>query len=199
MSILEVEPRQYAPEDLLSMVDGDRFELVDGQLVERKMGWKASWIGGRLFYHLSAYCEANPIGWVAGADASYQCFPRFPSRVRRPDVSFIQMARLPSGEMPEGHCRIAPDLAVEVVSPNDFYSEIEEKVDEYLSAGIRLVWVIDPPTRSARVHRAGGSVADLKPGDELDGEDVVPGFRCPLEKLFRTPEEGKADPGPSAP
>ena len=104
------------------------------------------------------------LGWVAGADASYQCFPAAARQVRKPDASFIRIDRLPAGEEPEGHCPIAPDLAVEVVSPNDLYSEVEEKVDDYLAAGVRLVWVIDPPTRTAHVHRAGGGVSGFEAG-----------------------------------
>jgi Uma2 family endonuclease len=129
---------------------------------------------------------------VAGSEASYQCFPNNPNRVRRPAVSFIRIGRLTAGEEPEGHCRIAPDLAVEVVSPNDLYSEVEEKVVEYLGAGVRLVWVINPPTRTVRVHRADGTGADLGALDELDGEDVLPGFHCKIEDLFRPPAAGPA-------
>ena len=83
-----------------------------------------------------------------------------------------------------GHCRIAPNLAVEVISPNDSYEEVEEKVREYLAANVELVWVINPATRSVRVHRADGSVTDLDENSELDGENVVPGFRCRVCDLF---------------
>lgn len=199
MSILEVEPRQYTPEDLLTMAGGDRYELVDGQLVERKTGWKSSWVGGRLFYYLSAHLQANPIGWLAGADGSYQCFPKHPTRVRKPDVSFIRLERLAVDEAPEGHCRLAPDLVAEVVSPNDSYSEVEERIEDYLDAKVRLIWVSDPPTRTARVHRPDGSAKNLKPDDELDGEDVLPGFRCPLASLFLPPGAAPSNAEPATP
>jgi Uma2 family endonuclease len=74
-----------------------------------------------------------------------------------------------------------------VISPNELYSEVEEKVDEYLAAGVRLVWVIDPPHRSVRIHRADGTVTDLHESDELSGEAVVPGFCCPVAELFHPP------------
>ena len=183
--------QSYTPEDLLTMPDRDSFELVDGELVERNMGWKSSWIGGRLYFFLSTYCESRNSGWVAPADASYQCFPDDSHKVRKPDVSFIRQERLTADQEPEGHCRIAPDLAVEVISPNDLYSEVEVKVDEYLQAGVTLVWVIDPATHTVRVHRANGSVADLKEDDELDGENVLPEFRCAVRELFRTPGSQK--------
>jgi Uma2 family endonuclease len=178
---------RYTPEDLLAMPDGDRYELVDGELVEKPMGWKSSWIGGVLFGFLFAYCHPRRLGYLAGADASYACFPDDPGRIRKPDVSFIRAQRMPAGEIPQGHCRIAPDLAVEVVSPNDTYSEVEEKVQEYLSAGVRLVWVLDPPTKSVRIHRPDGSDAYRREADELNGEDVIPGFTCRVADLFAAP------------
>jgi Uma2 family endonuclease len=179
--------REVTPEQLLDMPDGKRYELVDGQLVERNMGWDSSWIAGRLHHILSAYCDAHNAGLVAPGDASYQCFADEPKKVRRPDVSFIRAGRLPSDKRPKGHCPIAPDLAVEVISPRDLYSRVEAKVDEYLAAGTRLVWVVDPATCTARVHRADGSITDVHEDAELDGEDVLPGFRCRVADLFRTP------------
>jgi Uma2 family endonuclease len=193
MSTVAAKPR-YTPDDLLKMPDGDRYELVDGELVERNMGWYSSLIGGELFRLLSNFCVAKSLGRVTPADASYQCFPDNPDKVRKPDVSFICLERLPAGQEPEGHCRIAPDLAAEVVSPNDLYSDVEGKVAEYLAAGVLLVWVINPPTRSARVHRADGTVTDLEESDELSGENVVPGFRCRVGDLFLAPAAAKPSP-----
>ena len=181
--------QQYTPEDLLTMPDGDRFELVDGELVERNMGWESSRVGGRLLGYLFEFCEPKQLGWLAPADASYQCFPDDPDKVRKPDVSFVRLERLPAHQRPEGHCPIAPDLAVEVVSPNDLYSEVEAKVDEYVRAGVQLVWVVDPPTRTVRAHRADGTVTDLNENDFLDGENVLPGFRCRVSDLFRAPSQ----------
>jgi Uma2 family endonuclease len=186
-----VVSQTYTPEDLLAMPNGDDFELVGGELVERNMGSESSWIGGRLHHFLSTFCDAANAGWVAPADASYQCFPDDADKVRKPDVSFIRLERLPAEDRPEGHCPIAPDLAVEVISPHDLYSDVENKVDEYLEAGVALVWVIDAPTRTVRVHRADGTLADLQEDDELDGENVLPGFRCLLRDLFRPPSRAK--------
>jgi Uma2 family endonuclease len=185
---------RYTPEDLLNIPDGKKYELVDGELVDRNMGWESSWVGGRLHYFLSAFCETNPQGWVAPGDSSYQCFPDAPEKVRRPDASFIRFERMPARQRPQGHCPVAPDAAAEVVSPNDLYTEVEEKVAEYLEAGVRLVWVINPATRMVRVHRADGTVTDLGENDELTGEDVIPGFRCHVGDLFRNP--GEAGPTP---
>lgn len=179
-----VEKTRCTPEDLLTMRDGDLYELVDGELVERNMGGKSSWIGGELHGNLWSFNKDARLGWVFPADASYQCFQEDPTRVRRPDTSFIRFGRLPGEQPPDGHIRTVPDLAVEVVSPNDLYSEVRTKVEEYLRAGVRLVWVIDPDTRSVDVRRADGSVSQLGEKDELTGEDVLPGFRCAVRDLF---------------
>jgi Uma2 family endonuclease len=142
-----------------------------------------------LYTILNVYCKAHRSGRVVPADASYRCFPDDPDKVRKPGVSFICRGRLPGGKRPKGHCLIAPDLAAEVPSPNDSYSEVEEKVGEYRRAGVRLIWVIHPPTRTVRVHRLDGTVSDLTDADELSGEDVIPGFRCAVRDLFDDPEE----------
>lgn len=175
------------------MPDGVAYELVDGQLVERTMGTESSWVALQLAALLVVYCKSHNIGWVFGADAGFQCFPGAPDKVRKPDVSFVRSDRLPAGP-PKGHCRVAPDLAVEVISPHELYSEVEAKVDEYLAAGVRIVWVIDPPHRAVRVHRADGTVTDLRDSDDLPGEDAVPGFRCRVGDLFVRSPAGPVNP-----
>jgi Uma2 family endonuclease len=159
------------------------------------MGTISSWVGGELHGRLRDFCRQHDLGWVLPADAGYQCFPGEPARVRKPDVSFIRFGRLPGEQLPEGHARIAPDLAVEVVSPNDLALELDRKVKEYLAAGVRLVWVIFPETRSGRIHRANGSVAEVRESDPLEGEDVIPGFRCTVGDLLppaSVPAEAKS-------
>jgi Uma2 family endonuclease len=178
----------YTPEDLLRLPDGNRYELVDGRLVEHNMGYLSSWIAGTIHALLWTFCRAQNLGWVAPPGAGFQCFPGARNLVRRPDVSFIRRGRLPDERLPEGHVRIAPDLAVEVVSPNDTYYEVEGKVRDYLTAGVPLVWVVNPQTRTVRIHRANGSLADVRESEELTGEDVVPGYRCRVGEFFPPPD-----------
>ena len=178
------EKTRVTPEDLLAMPDGKNFELVNGELVERNMGWNSSWVGGRVHHKLSGFCDAHKTGLVAPGDASYQCFADAPEKVRRPDVSFLAKGRVPPVGQREGHCRVHPDMAAEVISPNDSYVDVEEKVHEYLEAGVRLVWVINPQLRTVRVHRADGTITDLGDNDELTGEDVIPGFRVAVRDVF---------------
>jgi Uma2 family endonuclease len=194
MSTLASPPRRLTPDDLLRMPDGERYELVDGALVERNTGWNSSYIGGRVHFMLSQWSEQHPIGVVAPADAGYRCFPDDPGKVRRPDASFLRFDRLPPADEREGFCPVAPDVAVEVVSPNDLYSEVEEKVAEYLTAGVQRVWVINPPTQTLRVHRHDG-VIDLTAADELMDEELLPGFRCRVAEFFRIPGQSQATPG----
>jgi Uma2 family endonuclease len=177
-------PTTYTPEDLLEMPDGELYELVDGQLVERSMGTESQWVSGKLFRLLADYVESRQLGWGFPDGVGYQCFPGDPGRVRKPDGSFIRMGRLPNEELPRGHCRIAPDLAIEVVSPNDLYSEVNQKVHEYLEAGVALVWVLDPDSRSVMVHRLNGDPSSLNESSELSGEKVIPDFSCPVRELF---------------
>jgi Uma2 family endonuclease len=169
------------------MPDGDLYELIDGMLMERNMGAWSSYVGSRLLKLLAICCDEFCLGWYWGADASYQCFSNRPRLVRKPDVSFIRLGRLPGERAPEGHTRIAPDLAVEVISPNDLAYEIDERVSDYLGAGTRLVWVINPVQRTVLIYRADGSISGMREGGELNGEDVIPGFRCPVHSLFITP------------
>lgn len=173
------------PADLLRMPEGVQFELVGGQLVERNMSHESSWIAGELLRRLANHCEATNAGFAFPADASYQCFPDDPGKVRRPDVSFMRMELVQRHGMPPGHSRVAPDLAVEVVSPNDLAEAVSEKVVEYISAGVRLVWVIDPVTRQVFVHHPDSRGVILSADDELHGENVVPGFRCRVGDLFQ--------------
>ena len=177
--------RRFTPDELLALPEGANYELVRGQLVHRRTGAEASWVGGQLHLLLANHCKVTGAGWVLPSDAGYQCFTDDPGRVRKPDVSFVAFDRLAG--LPDGHLRLAPDLAAEVVSAAESYCEIEDKVDEYLAAGVRLVWVVNPPNRSIRVHRPDGTVTDLRQADELTGENVLPGFRCPVAELFSPP------------
>ena len=149
------------PDDLLAIPDGDRYELVDGHLVERSMGSWAGVVEGALFYLLRQFCIQTRAGFALGSGVSYQCFPG--NRVRKPDVSLILAGRLPDDRVPEGHIRVVPDLAVEVVSPTDIQYDVDRKVAEYLEVGVKLVWVINPePASSSSTDSTARSAASAK-------------------------------------
>lgn len=178
-----------SPDELLALPNEKDFELVNGQLVERHMGFESSHIALELSVLLVLFNRAHRTGWVQGTDCGYRLPLPGGNTVRKPDVSFVSFQRLPNaGQFPAGYPEVAPDLAVEVVSPNDLVYELDTKINEYLLAGVRLVWIINPATRSVWVHRQNGTSARLLDTDELDGEDVLPGFRCSINQLLKVPQ-----------
>ena len=169
-------------DELLQMPDGDRFELVNAELVEKDMGALSGWVGGEAFGHLRDYARQSG-GWAFSDGTGYRCYDD-PDKVRKPDASFIRAGRLENNEIPLGFITIAPDLAVEVVSPNDKYYEVESKVEEYLDSGVALVWVLNPDNRSVRVFHQGCEPIQLGAHQQLTGGDVLPGFSCQVAELF---------------
>jgi Uma2 family endonuclease len=182
-------PTRLTPDDLLAMPNEKDYELVDGQLVERFMGNVASWTSFELAVMLREFVKQSDLGWVLNSEAGYRCFADDPGRVRKPDVSFIRKGRLPGEQLARGYDTIAPDLAVEVVSPRDLVYRLDQKIGEYLQAGVKLVWEINPDSRLATIHRADGSTSRIHEDDLLVGEDVLPGFSCRLGNLFLPPAE----------
>ncbi len=178
---------RLTPDELLSLPGADRFELVDGELLEISMGAESSHISIRLVMLIGAYCQLHGKGLLFGPDCGYQCFADDPNRIRRPDVSFVSGGRLPNDLPPKGFIRIPPDLAAEVVSPGDSAYEVGRKAEEYLEAGTPLVWIINPDARTVLVYRADGSIIGLRENDELTGDPVLPGFRCRVSDLFPHP------------
>ncbi|HEY2893618.1 MAG TPA: Uma2 family endonuclease [Pirellulales bacterium] len=180
---------QITPDELLELPDDARFELVDGQLVRKEMSLLAAWVASRINKRLGIVVEPQELGVVLTSDASYRCFGDDPDRIRRPDISFIQRARM-RPEYVKGHIPIAPDLAVEVVSPNDLFFDVRRKAGEFERAGTRLVWVVNPDKREIEIFRSDGSHSFLRGDEYLEGENVVPGFRCPLTEIFQSPPMG---------
>jgi Uma2 family endonuclease len=131
---------------------------------------------------LSQHVQAQRLGRVVAAETGFQ-LATDPDTVRAPDVAFVRRERLPSPE-PAGYPALAPDLVVEVLSPGDRPGETLAKVGEWLTAGARLVWIVDPARRLARVYRQDGSETLLTEADSLGGEDVVPGFTCSLGTIL---------------
>jgi Uma2 family endonuclease len=176
----------------------DDAELVDGQVVAKNMGTESSYVGAQILFRLVLHVKPPVGGWVLTSDAGYRCFPRRPKLVRKPDVSFIRPGRLPGERLPQGDTLIPPDLAVEVVSPNDLYYEVDRKVSEYLDVNVPMIWVVNPDTRSVLVYLPGGVVRRLSGNDEIDGGDVLPGFRCRLSDFFPPAVPIEADPSSSS-
>jgi Uma2 family endonuclease len=174
----------HTPEELLEIDDRPMPELVDGEFLEREMGQKSDSIAATCLILIGVFVREHGLGLVNGGQGSYQIFPDNPKKVRIPDVSFTRKERLPEDGPAKGHGRIAPDLVVEVISPNDLMEDVTEKIDDYLAAGIPLIWVVDPSTRTVLVFHRDGSARRLKVGEFLEGEDVLPGFRLEVASIF---------------
>ncbi|MDX1946685.1 MAG: Uma2 family endonuclease [Pirellulaceae bacterium] len=178
---------QITPDQLAAMPNEKDFELVDGLLVERNMGNHSALVALQLARLLYEYVREHKLGWVFGAEAGYRLDPDRPNHVRKPDVSFVRVGRFTNERPSRTYDFLAPDLAVEVISPNDLVLDLDEKVEEYLQAGVRLVWLINPELRTLTIHRPDRSGGTLRNGDTIDGKDVVPGFRCRLSDIFELP------------
>lgn len=167
----------------LPEIPGKRFELVRGELVEMTgTGYRHSRLVRFLQFRLDAFATERGLGEVSGDNLSYR-IARAPDIVRVPDVAFVTKEHLPTEDW-EGFMPVAPDLAVEVVSPNDRPREVDEKVHEYLGNGTRLVWVVWPKRQAVTVHIPDNEARELGMEDELDGGAVLPGFRVRVADLF---------------
>ena len=163
-------------------VPDKRVELVRGLLVVRELpGMRHARVAMDLALALGAHVRAAALGRVY-AEAGFKLASN-PDTVRGPDVAFIRRDRIPDPE-PTGFAHFAPDLVVEVISPGDRAGEVLAKVADWISAGTRVVWVLDPARRVARVYRADGTEQILTADESLDGGDVVPGFSCPVGEIF---------------
>jgi Uma2 family endonuclease len=176
---------RVTPEDLLAITDRPMPELIHGQLVEREISQKPDAVAFRIGYLVCRHVEERNLGLVNGAQGSYQIFPDDPNQVRIPDFSFTRRERLPAQGASDGHARVAPDLVVEVISPNDAGSAVNTKVEDFLAAGVPLIWVIDPEAHTVDVFRGDGTFGRLRPGAAIDGGDVLPGFHCEVDAFFK--------------
>jgi Uma2 family endonuclease len=175
-------PSRATEEDLRnSPEDGQKHELVDGAIVVSPAGTRHGIVSVRLSGRLFSFVEAGRLGYVVDSSTGF----RLPgSNVRLPDVAFIARGRFPDERVPEDFSDVPPDLAVEVLSPSDRPRFVLDKVGEYLQAGVRLVWVIDPKRRRAAVYRSTTDVREISAEGVLEGEDVLPGFECPLAEIL---------------
>lgn len=157
-------------------------ELIDGTLVEKDMGQYESRLAHVLGHFIETYLDTHDLGICYGADAMLRIVP---GRVRLPDVCFVSWDKLPNHELPpEPIANLVPDLAVEVLSVSNTRREMENKRREYFQGGARLVWEIDPPTRTAQMYTSPDQFQEIDFNGSLIGGDVLPGFALPLSHLF---------------
>lgn len=162
-------------------------ELIDGTLVEKSMGWTESLLAMALGSCLREYLKHHPLGVVTGPDSTQEIRPDL---VRIPDVSFFSWDRIPGRRLPrEPVPALVPDLAVEILSVSNTAAEMARKRAEYFQSGVRLVWMIDPRTRTVEVFDSPSSKTLLHESDRLIGGDLLPGFEIDLNVFF-----GELDP-----
>lgn len=165
-------------DELLASEDAGRFEIVDGQLEEVHVSNLSVRVAGKIYGLLNTHCEQTKVGEALTTDAYYQCFGIDGTRARKPDVSFISRERLPPHWLEDRYFTIPPDLAVEVISTNDPAPNVRIKIEEYLQGSVKLVWEVEPESRTVLIHRLDGTTQMLHDRDTLSGENVVPGFVC---------------------
>jgi Uma2 family endonuclease len=164
-------------------LDGSREELVRGEVIAMPApGFRHGKVAQLIGFRLMRFLEENRIGTVT-AETGVQTEEN-PDTVRGPDVSFWSFEKVPESAEPEVYADVPADLCVEVRSPSNTAKNLREKADEYLRAGVRMVWVVDPEDRSVTVFRKPGRGTTLWDDEVLEGEDVLPGFACPVSQLF---------------
>jgi Uma2 family endonuclease len=179
-----VLPQAITTHDLWQLPDtGLHRELVRGEVIETMPpGGQHGAIAVILAMLLRLWTKQTVGGYV-GVEAGYT-LARDPDTVRGPDVSYVRAERIPSAGVPEGFWDLAPDLAVEVVSPSETAEDVREKVRDFLQAGTPLVWTIYPRTREVIVHTPDGIARTYNIDDTLMYSDVLPGFTCTVAELF---------------
>jgi Uma2 family endonuclease len=178
-------PGQATEGDLIRLNErGNRlYELVEGTLVEKVMGFPESALAVWLIRLLGRFLDRQDLGFLAGADGAIRLMPGL---VRIPDVSFVSWERVPvRGRIPrDAISGLAPDLAVEVLSEGNTEEEMERKLKEYFLSGVRLVWLVDPVKRVVKAHVAPDQSVTLTEGQALDGGIVLPGLSLPMAEIF---------------
>jgi Uma2 family endonuclease len=168
----------------LPMGMGKRYELVLGELrVMSPAGWQHGMVVDNVQYLLGSHIRTRRLGRGFGAETGF-LLTRKPDTVRAPDFAFIAKEHLPATDPAEAYWPGAPDLAVEVLSPDDRKGEVAEKVEAWLSARCSLVWVIDPKKQTVTIHQSPTDSRLLSAEDTVTGDPLLPGFTCAVKEFF---------------
>ncbi len=181
---MSVTTRLFTAEDLAALGDDSHFELIRGELRQKvATRLRHGKVGGRFHTHLGVYSLNVLPGEVIHGETGFR-LEDDPDSVVMPDVSFIRRERMPPDSELDRFARVAPDVALEVLSPSNTRPEIEEKLAIYRAAGVALIWVADPVKKTIEAHSPAGLVRVYRIGDDLDGGDVLPGFLVPVTAFF---------------
>jgi Uma2 family endonuclease len=170
-------------DDLLRMPeDGNKYELVDGEIVMSPGGMRPSQVAIKISHIIATFLEKSPIGQVYGADVGI-ILPN--ENLRSPDVTFVRNEKLPEGKSPESFGEMVPDLTIEVLSPSDRLTQVGRKIGEFLECGVPLVWLVDPRRETVTVYRSLSQTEQLDAQDTITAEPVLPGFSCLVSRFFQ--------------
>jgi len=173
-----------ADELLVMPDDGYRYELIEGELIRMSpAGAQHGMVAVRITAPLAMHVKANELGEVYAAETGFK-LQSDPDTVRAPDVAFVSQNRVDEAGLVKGYWIGAPDFAVEVLSPDDSMQMTDEKAKHWLSAGAKLVWVVNPKRRSVTVYRSLIEIFEVAEDGILDGGDVIPGFQLAVTDIF---------------
>lgn len=172
-------------DELLALpADGLRHELIEGEITTMTpAGSEHGRIAARLLIRVGGYVEQHSVGSTYAAETGFRLGDE-PDTVRAPDLAVVAKDRRAEVDVSRGYGRGAPDLVAEVISPNDRYEDVDLKVRQWLRAGSRIVWVVNPRTRTVTAYTPDGHAVVREAEDTLDGGDVLPGFACSVAELF---------------
>lgn len=170
--------------ELIRLAELPGVEYAGGRVVEKTMSIGASQVEVAACVLLHMEASRTGEAKVFSQSLNYRCFADEPAKFRKPDVSVIRAQRLEGLNPDDGFIHFPADLVVEVLSPPDVAIDVAAKVEEYLTNGFPLVWIVNPNTRTVTIHRANGSVALLHEHDEITGERALPAFRCKVGAFF---------------
>ena len=182
----EVAARRLTAEDFFDLdIHDAKSELVLGEVVRMTpAGGEHGVVALRIGARLLTFVEERQLGVVCAAETGF-LVSRDPDTVRAPDAAFVSREKMGEGAPPKKFWPFAPDLAVEVVSPSETAESIQQRVGDWFAAGVRAVWLLDPGLAAVHVYRSATDVRILLKGEVLSGEEVLPGFTCPVAELFR--------------
>ena len=177
----------FAEPDVLEIPDdgkGPLFEIVDGQRRDKPMSMVAQWVGSQIVTDVNIHLRETGVGGFAVTENFIACFDWAPDTQRRPDVAYWHREQLPDGMPMRGVTRVAPAWCIEVVSPGDHVEELQEKIEEYFRAGVELVWVVNPSTRTIRAEQPDGTAHTYRAADPITAAPVLPEFSATVAGFF---------------
>lgn len=176
--------KSFTAIDLQEISKNGRYELIKGDIKEMApAGEEHGLVASLVIQVIGNYVRKNKLGITTSSETGYKLSEN-PDTVKAPDMAFKSNKTLAKKEVVKGYSEVMPDLVVEVNSPNDKYSDVVRKVEEWLNSGVMAVWVIDPGDRSLSVYDSSGNFIILNEEDEIEGKDILPNFKCKVKELF---------------